>query len=285
MGAMWESILEEAAAAAKQEPALASVLHTNILNHGRLEDSLSFVLAEKLGGPAVSALTLRSEFDAVFRADPTIGEAVRADLRAVVSRDPATRGYSQPLLSFKGFHALQTYRIAHYYWEHGREPIALFLQSRVSEVFGVDIHPAARIGRGIMFDHATSIVIGETAVIDDDVSLLHEVTLGGTGKETGDRHPKIRRGVMIGAGSKILGNVVVGEGAKVGAGSVVLEDVPPHSTVVGVPARAAGKPAERVPAYAMDQRIVVVTTRKNAPRMPAAAQDVPGAAPPADEPC
>ena len=174
------------------------------------------------------------------------------DLRAVLSRDPACRGYSVPLLFFKGFHALQSYRVAHYYWHNGREAMALFLQSRISEVFAVDIHPGARIGKGIMFDHATSVVIGETAVVEDDFSMLHEVTLGGTGKVGGDRHPKIGKGVMIGAGAKVLGNIAVGEGARIGAGSVVLEDVPPFTTVAGVPARPVNYPVHGLPALELD---------------------------------
>lgn len=252
---IWNQIREEAARDARQEPALASFLYTVVLSHQRLEDALSYILASKLGSPTVTALTLRDLVDSVFASDASVGVAVRADLQAVVSRDPACRGYSIPLLYFKGFHSLQAYRVARYYWANDRRPLALYLQSRISEVFAVDIHPGARIGKGILFDHATSVVIGETAVIDDDFSMLHEVTLGGTGKEGGDRHPKIRRGVMIGAGAKVLGNIVVGEGAKVGAGSVVLEDVPPHCTVAGVPARPVGFPAHAMPALEMDQSV------------------------------
>jgi len=252
---VWSCIREEARRDAEREPMLASFLHTVVLSHARLEDALSFLLADKLGSSAVSALTLRDLIGAALRADPTIGAAVCADLQAVVSRDPACRGYSQPLLYFKGFHALQAYRIAHHHWTTERTPLALYLQSRISEVFAVDIHPGARIGRGILFDHATSVVIGETAVVEDDFSMLHEVTLGGTGKVGGDRHPKIRRGVMIGAGAKVLGNIVIGEGAKIGAGSVVLHDVPPHCTVAGVPARQVGYPAHALPALEMDQSI------------------------------
>ncbi|MGM0385851.1 MAG: serine O-acetyltransferase [Actinomycetota bacterium] len=252
---IWDRIRQEATRDAAQEPALASFLHTSILNHPTLEAALSFILASKLGDATVTALTLRDLIDATFASDPHICPSIRADLQAVVERDPACPGYSGPLLYFKGFHALQTRRVAHHLWVTGHRSLALYLQSRVSEVFGVDIHPAALMGRGIMLDHATGIVIGETAVVDDNVSMLHSVTLGGTGKETGDRHPKIRRGVMIGAGAKILGNIVVGEGAKVGAGSVVLDDVPPHSTVAGVPARLLGHPSYESPAFEMDQHI------------------------------
>ncbi len=252
---IWNQIREEATRDAQREPALASFLYTVVLNHQRLESALSFILASKLGSSTVTALTLRDLMAAVFSSDPAIGVAIRADLQAVVTRDPACRGYSLPLLYFKGFHALQAYRVAHHYWTTDRTALALYLQSRISEVLAVDIHPGARIGKGILFDHATSVVIGETAVVDDDFSMLHEVTLGGTGKEGGDRHPKIRRGVMIGAGAKILGNIVIGEGAKVGAGSVVLEDVPPHCTVAGVPAKQVGYPAHALPALEMDQTI------------------------------
>lgn len=252
---IWDRILQEATRDAAREPALASFLHTSVLNHPSLEAALSFILATKLGGLTVTALTLRDLIDSAFAADPFSCPSIRADLQAVVDRDPACHGYSEALLYFKGFHALQAHRVAHHLWITDHRPLALCLQSRISEVFGVDIHPAARIGRGIMLDHATSIVIGETAVVDDDVSMLHEVTLGGTGKETGDRHPKIRRGVMIGAGAKILGNIEIGEGAKVGAGSVVLDDVPPHSTVAGVPARILGHPTMAAPAFEMDQHI------------------------------
>lgn len=252
---IWKQVRDEATRDAQQEPALASFLYTVVLSHARLEDALSYILASKLGCTTVNALTLRDLMDQVFTGDPSIGEAVRADLQAVVTRDPACRGYSVPLLYFKGFHALQAYRVGHHFWATDRKPLALYLQSRISEVFAVDIHPGARIGKGILFDHATSVVIGETAVVDDDFSMLHEVTLGGTGKVGGDRHPKIRRGVMIGAGAKILGNIVIGEGAKVGAGSVVLEDVPPHCTVAGVPAKKVGIPAHALPALEMDQHI------------------------------
>jgi len=253
--AIWGRIREEAARDAQREPMLASFLYTAVLNHARLEDALSFILAEKLGSATVTALTLRDLVSAVLDAEPAVMTAVGADLQAVVSRDPACRGYAVPLLYFKGFHALQAYRVAHHYWTTERKALALYLQSRISEVLAVDIHPGARIGKGILFDHATSVVIGETAVVDDDFSMLHEVTLGGTGKQGGDRHPKIRRGVMIGAGAKVLGNVVVGEGAKIGAGSVVLNDVPAHCTVAGVPARRVGQPTHALPALEMDQSL------------------------------
>ncbi len=245
---VWSRIRTEVGADAQAEPALASFLHTNVLSHSRLEDALSFILASKLGSETITSLSLRELIRRAFDDDRAISVAVREDLRAVLSRDPACRGYSMPLLYFKGFHALQAYRVAHYYWTHDRPALALYLQSRISEVFAVDIHPGARIGKGIMFDHATSVVIGETAVVEDDFSMLHEVTLGGTGKVGGDRHPKIGKGVMIGAGAKVLGNIRVGEGARIGAGSVVLEDVPPYTTVAGVPARPVSYPENAHPA-------------------------------------
>lgn len=252
---VWEVVRSEAERDAQREPLLASFLYSVVLNHRTLDDALSYILAEKLGSPTVSAVTLRDVIDEALRGDPAIGIAVRADIEAVVTRDPACRGYSQPLLYFKGFHSIQSYRVAHYYWQLDRTPLALFLQSRISEAFGVDIHPAARMGKGLFFDHATSIVIGETTVVEDDFSMLHEVTLGGTGKQGGDRHPKVRKGVLIGAGAKVLGNVEIGEGAKIAAGSVVLKDVPPHCTVAGVPAKLIGRPMEEEPALEMQHRL------------------------------
>lgn len=255
---VWEGIRNEVTAQVESEPVLASFLHAVILNHQRLEDALSFHLAGKLENAVLPAMAIRELIDKALAADPDLGVAIRADIRAVSERDPASRGYSQVLLYFKGFHGLQLHRVAHWLWGQGRESLALFLQSRCSEVFGVDIHPAARIGKGILIDHATSLVIGETAVVEDDVSMLHEVTLGGTGKDTGDRHPKVRSGVLIGAGAKILGNVEIGRCAKVGAGSVVLEDVPAHCTVAGVPARrVAGCPSEDTPSHEMNHRLTV----------------------------
>jgi serine O-acetyltransferase len=198
---------------------------------------------------------VREIFQEAFMADTKIGASVRADLSAVFERDPACHSYVQAFLFFKGFHALQCYRIAHWLWLHGRKPMALFFQNRVSDLFAVDIHPAARIGRGIMMDHATGIVIGETALVEDDVSMLHGVTLGGTGKEEGDRHPKIRRGVLLSAGAKVLGNIEVGEYSRVGAGSLVLKPVPPHCTVAGVPAKPVGGKCPDRPSQEMDQLI------------------------------
>jgi serine O-acetyltransferase len=252
---IWTEIRAEVDREAQREPILASFLHATVLNHDRLEHALSFRLSEKLESPNLHAMLLREVIEQALAASPEIGEAVRADLRAVRQRDPACTGVSEPLLYFKGFHALQAYRVSHWLWKQGRVGLALHLQNRISEVFGVDIHPAARIGKGIFIDHGTGVVIGETAVVEDDVSMLHGVTLGGTGKETGDRHPKVRRGVLLAAGAGVFGNVEVGAGAKVGAGSVVLLDVPPHTTVVGVPGRVVGRPASDQPALEMDQSL------------------------------
>jgi serine O-acetyltransferase len=243
----------EATGVVEAEPVLAGCLHDAILKHRSLERALSFFLACKLASRYLTAVSLVEIFDEALAASGDIGVAARKDLLAVLDRDPAARSVVFPFLYFKGFQALQSYRVAHWLWTNDRKPLALYLQSRISEAFDVDIHPAARIGKGILIDHGTSVVIGETAVVGDDVSMLHEVTLGGTGKESGDRHPKVGRGVLIGAGAKILGNIVIGEGSKIAAGSVVLSPVPPHSTVAGIPAKVVGKPRTEEPALQMDQ--------------------------------
>ncbi|HEY9036289.1 MAG TPA: serine O-acetyltransferase [Pseudomonadales bacterium] len=252
---LWQSIRNETAASVEREPMLASFLHATILNHDSLESALSFHLAHKLDSTTLPALLIREVIEEALAADPGIGRAIRADISAVCDRDSACDSYATPFLYFKGFHALQCYRIAHWLWLQGRESLALFLQNRISVEFGVDIHPAAKIGCGILMDHATGIVIGETSIVKDNVSIMQEVTLGGTGKEHGDRHPKVDAGVLISAGAKILGNIRIGEGAKVGAGSVVLDDVPPHTTVAGVPARVVGKPNTEQPALDMNHRL------------------------------
>ena len=252
---VWHTIRAETRKEADSEPALASFLHATILNHSSLESALSFHLAQKLANPAISSLEIREIIEKALQQDECIGEAVRADIKAIYERDPACNSYSVPFLYMKGFHALQTHRVAHFLWGKGRKSIAYFLQNHVSLTFAVDIHPAARIGKGVLLDHATGIVIGETAVVEDDVSILQGVTLGGTGKECGDRHPKIRHGVLVSAGAKILGNIEIGAGAKVGAGSVVLKDVPPHTTVVGVPAVVVGRPTSDSPALNMNHEI------------------------------
>ena len=252
---LWETARSEAEQKVAEEPILGSYFHATILNHSSFGAALSFRLARKLDNPMLPTMLIRDVIEEALRDDPTILEAAEADVLASFTRDPACDDLSTPFLFHKGFHALQAYRIAHWLWRHNRKTLAQFFQSQISVGLGVDIHPAARIGSGLMLDHATGIVVGETAVVEDDVSILHSVTLGGTGKETGDRHPKIRRGVLLAAGCKIIGNIEVGEGAKVGAGSVVLHDVPPHVTVAGVPAVIVGKPREESPALGMDQRI------------------------------
>ncbi len=260
---LWLEIRAEVEMFSRQERTLASFFHASILCHESLESALTYTLAQILGNPTVSNLSIRRVIAEVLTGgqpgrDPgqsDISRKMRMDIRAYRERDPACEYFSMPLLYFKGFHALQVQRIGHYLWHHGRRGMALHLQSLCSENFGVDIHPGARIGGGIMIDHATGVVIGETAVVEDNVSLLHAVTLGGSGNETGDRHPKIRTGVLLAAGARVLGNIEVGEGAKVGAGSLVLESVAPHTTVAGVPARRVGVPREASPALEMDQRI------------------------------
>jgi serine O-acetyltransferase len=252
---LWETIRLHTRKQAECEPVLASFLYSTILNHDTFEAALSFHLANKLDSPALPAISVREVIEQAFNADPSIVQAVRADLLAVSERDSACCSLVTPLLYFKGFHALQAYRVAHWLWQQGRSSMALFLQNRISAVFAVDIHPAARIGQGIMFDHATGIVIGETAVIEDNVSIMQSVTLGGTGKEAGDRHPKVRKGVLIGAGAKILGNIEIGECVKVGAGSVVLKDVPPRTSVAGVPAQIIGDNLCGQPSREMDHQL------------------------------
>jgi len=251
---LWQQIKEEVIQVSAEEPALSGYFHAAVLSHSTLESALAYSLASLLGNQVVSALTLHQVIEEGFLTDPGIGDKMRRDLLAHFDRDPACNRRYIPLLYFKGFHALQTHRIGHWLWQRGRKNMALYLQSRVSEIFAVDIHPAVVIGGGLMIDHATGIVIGETAVIDEDVSMLHGVTLGGTGHERGDRHPKIKRGVLIAVGAKILGNITVGEGAKIGAGSLVLTSVAPHTTVAGVPATVVGK-LHSIPALDMDQSL------------------------------
>jgi len=250
---VWQRIRHEAAEAVQAEPLLGGVIHSSILHHDTFEKALAFRFSLKLASPEMSEQILREIADAAYADDPGIGAAARADLVATFERDPACNRFMKPLLYFKGFQALQAYRVGHWLCQQGREDFACFVQMRVSECFGVDIHPGARMGKGIMIDHAHSIVIGETAVVGDNVSMLHSVTLGGTGKEDGDRHPKIDDGVMIGAGAKVLGNIRVGACSRIAAGSVVLEDVPPRSTVAGVPARIVGEAGCAQPSITMDQ--------------------------------
>jgi len=252
---IWAQTREQAAELAAREPMLASFLHATVLNHEKLEGALSYHLSHKIGGNDLTPMSVRQLIDEAFADDPAIGAAVRADMAAVFDRDPAAKSHVQVLLYFKGFHALQTYRVGNWLWRKGRESMALYFQSLCSEKFAVDIHPAARIGRGIMIDHATGVVIGETAVVEDDVSILHGVTLGGTGKDHEDRHPKVRRGVLIGAGAKVLGNIEIGESARIASGSVVLRPVPPRCTVAGVPAKTVSCDDSDLPARTMNQII------------------------------
>jgi len=252
---IWSAMRQEAETMAAREPALASFVHATVLKHDRLEDALSYHLARKIGTEDLSPMMTREIFDEAMRAEPGIGDAVRADLSAVFDRDPACHAHVDAFLFYKGFHALQTHRVAHWLWQHDRRAMALFFQNRISGLFGVDIHPAARMGKGIMIDHATGVVIGETAVVEDDVSIMQGVTLGGTGKETGDRHPKIRRGVLLSMGAKILGNIEIGEYSRVGASSVVLKDVPPGCTAVGVPAHLVNCAEVQRPSQEMNQMI------------------------------
>jgi serine O-acetyltransferase len=252
---VWAALRNEALAGARQESALASLLATVILNHRSLGDALSYQLARKLGDQELRAMTLRDVAQQAYESDPSLVEIAEADLRAVFERDPACKGYLQPFLFFKGFLALQTHRVAHWLWNEGRETLAFHMQSRMSELFQVDIHPATRIGRGVFVDHGTGIVIGETAVIGDEVSMLQGVTLGGTGAGRGDRHPKIGRGVLLGAGAKVLGNIVIGDYAKIASGSVVLKPVPPGCTAAGVPARLVNCPTCEEPARSMDHTL------------------------------
>ncbi|MGF1619580.1 MAG: serine O-acetyltransferase [Rhodomicrobiaceae bacterium] len=254
---IWDSIRAEAEEIARREPALASFIFSNVLNHAHLEDAICHRLAQRIDHDDVSADLIRQTFDRILERDESIAAAFRADLSAIADRDPACKRQIEPLLYYKGFHALQTHRFAHWLYHNGERDFALYLQSQSSRVFGVDIHPAAKIGRGIMFDHATGIVVGETASIGDMTSLLHSVTLGGSGKEGGDRHPKVGNCVLIGAGAKILGNITVGDCARVAAGSVVLKDVPPNTTVAGVPARVVGVAGCPEPGRTMNQMLGV----------------------------
>ncbi len=254
---LWQRMREEAAKKAAEEPILGSYFHATILNHTSFRAALSFRLASKLDTPMLPTMMIRDVIEEAMAHSEGILAAAEIDVLATYTRDPACPDLSTPFLYFKGFHALQAHRIAHWLWHQGRTALAAFFQNQISVTLGVDMHPAAQIGSGIMLDHATGIVVGETAVIEDDVSMLHSVTLGGTGKDSGDRHPKIRRGVLLSAGCKVIGNIEIGEGAKVGAGSVVLQNVPPHVTVAGVPAVIVGRPSGRAPAFDMDHGLDV----------------------------
>ena len=251
----WRRLQEEALAAAESEIVLARFLDGAVLSHADLGGALAELLSRKLAEPVMPQERLHELVRSAFGEDPGILAAAAADLVAVHARDPAAGSYLTPFLYYKGFHALQWHRVGHFLWHRGRQELAHFLQSRVSEIFAVDIHPAVPIGQGVFIDHGTGLVVGETSVIGNDVSILHEVTLGGTGKERGDRHPKVEDGVLLSAGAKVLGNITLGRNAKIGAGSVVLHDVPPCATVAGVPARVVGWCRELVPALTMDQTL------------------------------
>jgi serine O-acetyltransferase len=252
---VWDQITHEALKAVKDEPLIGGFVHACILHHKNLAKALSYRIAAKLASNEMSMVVLRDIVDDAYAADKSLVQAARADLVAIYERDPACHTLLQPILYFKGYQAMQAYRVGHYLWTLGKTDLAYFVQMRVSEIFGVDIHPAARIGKGIMIDHAHSVVIGETAVVGDNVSMLHSVTLGGTGKEEEDRHPKIGDGVLIGAGAKVLGNIKVGHCSRIAAGSVVLEDVPPCKTVAGIPARIVGEAGCDQPAVSMNHML------------------------------
>jgi len=249
---VWARIRNEAEEVARREPELATFIYSTILHHDTLEAAVVHRVAERLDSPEVSAELVRQAYADALDNDRSIGTTFRADIVATFDRDPATNRFLEPVLYFKGFHAIQTHRLAHWLWNKGRRDFAYYLQSLTAAVFQCDIHPAARIGRGIFLDHATGLVVGETAVIEDDVSILHDVTLGGTGKEAGDRHPKIRHGVLIGAGAKILGNIEIGHCARIASGSVVVKSVPHNTTVAGVPAKVIGEAGCPEPSRTMD---------------------------------
>lgn len=251
----WDRITQEAHEAVRAEPLMGGLVHACILHHKSLEKALSYRIAAKLSSNEMSMVILREIADQAYSEAPDLVDAARADLVAVFERDPACHRLLQPILYFKGYQAMQAYRVGHWLWTQGKHDLAYFFQMRVSEIFGVDIHPAARIGRGIMIDHAHSIVIGETAVVGDNVSMLHSVTLGGTGKEEQIRHPTIEDGVLIGAGAKVLGNITVGHCSRVAAGSVVLSEVPPCKTVAGIPAKIVGEAGCDQPSISMDHML------------------------------
>jgi serine O-acetyltransferase len=252
---VWARVRREAEVVVRQEPQLAGFITSAVLAHETLDAAIVHRISRRLDHADVSADVIAQEFMDALRDAPEIGEAFRADVIATYDRDPATARFIEPVLYFKGFHAIQTHRLAHWLWHKHRKDFALYLQSRASAEFQTDIHPAAKIGRGIFLDHATGLVVGETAAVADDVSLLHGVTLGGTGSENGDRHPKIGKGVMIGAGAKILGNIAIGHCARIAAGSVVLKPVPNNVTVAGVPARVIGEAGCAEPSRTMDQML------------------------------
>ena len=250
---VWDRIRAEAKEIVEREPNLGGLVHSGILHHESFEKSLAYRMSLKLSSGEMPDQILREIVDMAYAEDPSLGKAARADIVAVFERDPACHRFIQPMLFFNGFQGVQAYRVANWLWRHDRRELAYFVQMRVSEVYGIDIHPGAKIGQGIMIDHAHSIVIGETAVVGDNVSMLHSVTLGGTGKADGNRHPNIENGVLIGAGAKVLGNITIGYCTRIAAGSVVLQDIPPCKTVAGVPAKIVGEAGCSQPSVTMDQ--------------------------------
>lgn len=252
---VWDRITTEGRQAVIDEPLMGGLIHACILHHQTIEKALSYRIAAKLASNEMSMMVVREIVETAYRDSSDLVEAARADLAAVFERDPACHRLLQPILYFKGYQAVQSYRVSHWLWQTGQRDLSYFFQMRISEIYGVDIHPGAKIGKGIMIDHAHSIVIGETAVVGDNVSMLHSVTLGGTGKEEEDRHPKIGDGVLIGAGAKVLGNISIGHCSRIAAGSVVLEDVPPMKTVAGIPARIVGEAGCPQPAISMNHML------------------------------
>ncbi len=252
---LWQAVRADAAMLYDTEPVMASLALMTVLNHDSFESALAFRLAARIDHGDLPGDLIRQSFEDVLISNPEIGAAARTDLSATLERDPACHRALEPLLYFKGYHAIQTHRFAHALWNVGRKDLALYLQSRSSQIFQVDIHPRVPLGKGIMLDHGTGLVVGETATIGDDVSILQGVTLGGTGKEDGDRHPKVEDGVLIGAGAKVLGNITIGCCARIAAGSVVLKSVPAHTTVAGVPAKVIGEAGCAQPALSMDQML------------------------------
>ena len=255
---VWHRICEEAERAIADEPLTGGLIHAGVLHHKSFEGALAYRISMKLASPEMSEQILREIADQAYMAAPELVAAARADIVAIYDRDPACHRFMQPLIFFKGFQAVQAYRLAHWLYNNDRRDLAYFIQMRTSEMFGVDIHPAAKIGQGIMIDHAHSIVVGETAVVCYNVSMLHSVTLGGTGKEDDDRHPKIGDGVLIGAGAHVLGNIKIGHCSRIAAGSVVLQEVPPMKTVAGVPAKIVGEAGCSQPSMTMDQILKTV---------------------------
>jgi len=255
MDPLWEQLRREAEQALKAEPILAPLFVGAILQQRCFEHAVLYRIAARLANETHQAGRLFGVFCSVLEADPTLGEAFRADILAVIERDPACHRLIEPLLYFKGFHAIQSHRIAHWLWNNRRTELALCLQNSSSQIFQTDIHPGARFGHGIFLDHATGLVAGATSVVEDSVSILQAVTLGGTGTDQVDRHPKVRRGVLIGAGATILGNIEIGHSARIAAGSVVIHPLPPNSTAAGVPARVIGAAGVAEPARTMDQML------------------------------